>query len=112
VKLARKVGRNPALAQFVELEIMPGDAVGDYQLPDVIASNLASYGHPTATAPMGGPEDPWAVVDSNGAVRGIKGLRVVDASIMPVVPSVALNPTTIMIAERIAKSVYASELGA
>jgi choline dehydrogenase len=105
VKLTRKIGRNPALAQFIELEILPGDAVGDYQLADVIGSNLASYGHPVATAPMGGPQDPWAVVDSRGAVKGIDGLRVVDASIMPVVVSVALNPTTIMIAERIAKTV-------
>ena len=111
VKLTRKLGRNPALAQFRELEIIPGDAVGDEQLADAIASNLASYGHPTATAPMGGPEDPWAVVDSHGAVKGIDGLRVVDASIMPVVSSVALSPTTIMIAERIAKAVYASSLG-
>jgi choline dehydrogenase len=111
VTLARRIARNPALARFVELEIMPGDAVGDEQLADVIASNLASYGHPTATAPMGGPRDPWAVVDSHGGVQGIDGLRVVDASIMPVVPSVALNPTTIMIAERIAKAVYAGEPG-
>jgi choline dehydrogenase len=111
VKLSRRIGRNPALARFVELEIMPGDAVRDDQLADVIAANLASYGHPTATVPMGGPEEPWAVVDSHGAVRGLDGLRVIDASIMPVVPSVALNPTTIMIAERIAKSVYASSLG-
>jgi choline dehydrogenase len=111
VKLARKIARNPALARFIELEIMPGDAVGDDQLGEVIAANLASYGHPTATAPMGGPQDPWSVVDSRGAVNGIEGLRVVDASIMPVVPSVALNPTTIMIAERIAKTVYASEPG-
>ncbi len=111
VKLARKIGRNPALAQFLELEMMPGDAVGDDQLAETIASNLASYGHPVATAPMGGPHDPWAVVDSRGAVKGIDGLRVVDASIMPVVPSVAINPTTIMIAERIAKTVYASEPG-
>lgn len=109
VKLARKIGRHPALAQFLELEILPGDAVGDDQLAEVIASNLASYGHPVATAPMGGAEDPWAVVDSRGAVKGIDGLRVVDASIMPVVPSVALNPTTMMIAERIAKTVYAGE---
>jgi choline dehydrogenase len=111
VKLAREIGRNPALAQFLELEILPGDAVGDDQLADVIASNLASYGHPVATAPMGGTDDPWAVVDSHGAVKGIDGLRVVDASIMPVVVSVALNPTTIMIAERIAKTVYATEVG-
>jgi choline dehydrogenase len=50
-------------------------------------------------------------VDSRGAVKGIDGLRVVDASIMPVVPSVAISPTTIMIAERIAHAVYASEPG-
>jgi choline dehydrogenase len=107
VTLARKIGRNPALAQFLELEILPGAAIGDDQLAAAIASNLASYGHPAATVPMGGTQDPWAVVDSRGAVNGIDGLRVVDASIMPVVPSVALNPTTIMIAERIAKVVYA-----
>ena len=111
VKLARKIGRTRALAQFLELELMPGDGVGDDRLADVIASNLASYGHPTATAPMGGPHDPRAVVDSKGAVKGIDGLRVVDASIMPVVVSVALNPTTIMIAERIASTVYTSEPG-
>ena len=111
VKLARRIGRNQALAQFLELEILPGDDVADDQLADVIASNLASYGHPVATAPMGGPQDPWSVVDSRGAVKGIDGLRVVDASIMPVVPSVALNPTTIMVAERIAKAVYASNAG-
>ena len=107
MKLARKIGRKPALAQFIELEILPGDAVGDDQLADAIAANLASYGHPVATAPMGGPDDPWAVVDSHGAVRGVDGLRVIDASVIPVVPSVALNPTTIMIAERIARAVYA-----
>jgi choline dehydrogenase len=111
VRLTRKLGRNPALAQFIELEILPGDSVGDDQLADAIASNLASYGHPVATAPMGGPEDPWAVVDSRGAVKGVDGLRVIDASIMPVVPSVAINPTTIMIAERIAKVVYAGDPG-
>jgi choline dehydrogenase len=111
VRLARRIARYPALARFIELEIMPGGAVGDDQLADVIASNLASYGHPTATAPMGGPDDPWSVVDSHGGVRGIDGLRVVDASVIPVVPSVALNPTTIMIAERIAKTVYAGEPG-
>jgi choline dehydrogenase len=105
VKLARRIGRNPALARFLELEILPGDAVADDQLAEAIASNLASYGHPTATAPMGGPQDPWAVVDARGAVKGVDGLRVVDASIMPVVPSVALNPTTIMIAERIARTI-------
>src|ERR1700749_2537140 len=45
VKLARKIGRNAALARFLELEILPGDAVTDDQLADAIASNLASYRH-------------------------------------------------------------------
>ena len=45
LKLARKIGANPALAQFVELEIVPGAAVEDDQLADVIVSNLASHGH-------------------------------------------------------------------
>jgi choline dehydrogenase len=111
VRLARKIGRHPALARFTELEITPGDAVTDDQLADAVASNLASYGHPTATAPMGGPDDPPAVVDSRGGVKGMDGLRVVDASIIPVVPSVAINPTTIMIAERIAKAVYPAAPG-
>jgi choline dehydrogenase len=109
VRLARRIGRNPALARFIELEIIPGDAVTDDQLADAIASNLASYGHPVATVPMGGRGDPWSVVDSLGAVKGIERLRVVDASIIPVVPSVAINPTTIMIAERIAEAVYGSD---
>jgi choline dehydrogenase len=107
VRLARRIGRNPALARFLELEMIPGDAVSDDQLEEAVTSNLASYGHPVATAPMGGPDDPWSVVDTRGAVKGLSGLRVVDASIMPVVPSVAINPTTIMVAERIAKTVYA-----
>jgi choline dehydrogenase len=106
VRLARKIGRNPALARFIELEMIPGDAVRDDQLLDAVASNLASYGHPTGTAPMGGDDDPWAVVDGHGGLRGLSGLRVIDASIIPVVPSVAINPTTIMLAERIAEMVY------
>jgi len=54
VKLARKIGGNPALAQF-ELEIMPGAAVEDDKLADGSRLDLASHGHPTATVPMGGP---------------------------------------------------------
>ena len=106
VRLSRRIARNPALARFLELEILPGDAVAEDQLAEAVASNLASYGHPVATAPVGADGDASAVVDGGGAVRQLSGLRVIDASIMPVVPSVALNLTTIMIAERIAKAVY------
>jgi choline dehydrogenase len=106
VRLSRRIGRNPALARFTELEILPGEDLADEQLLDAVASNLASYGHPAATAPMGGDDDPWAVVDGRGVVKQLSGLRVIDASIMPVVPSVALDLTTIMLAERIAATAY------
>ena len=54
------------------------------------------------------PRRPWAVVDSVGAVKGVSGLRVADASIIPEVPSSTTNVTVIMLAERIYQRVYAS----
>jgi choline dehydrogenase-like flavoprotein len=108
VKIGRAIARNPVFAPFVAAELLPGDAVADDVLTQNIAANVAVYGHPTSTAPMGGPDDPWAVVDSVGAVNGASGLRVVDASIIPEVPSSTTNVTTIMLAERIYQRVYAS----
>lgn len=108
VRLSRSIGHSQVFSEFIAGEITPGDVVTDDELPEVIANNIAVYGHPTSTCPMGGTSDPWAVVDSLGAVRGVSGLRVVDASIMPEVPSTVTNLTTIMIAERVAQRVYAS----
>lgn len=108
VKLGRAIARDPAFAPFVAQELAPGDAVTDDEaLAQVIAANPAVYGHPTSTAPMGGPGDPWAVVDSVGDVKGVSGLRVVDAAIIPEVPSSTTNVTVIMLAERIYQRVYA-----
>jgi choline dehydrogenase len=56
---------------------------------------------------MGGSGDPWAVVDSVGAVNGVSGLRVVDASMISDVPSSTTNVTVIMLAERVYQRVYA-----
>ncbi|MFE2415919.1 GMC family oxidoreductase [Streptomyces hokutonensis] len=87
----------------------PGDtATDDKALSGIIAANPAIYGHPTSTVPMGGPGDPRAVVDSVGAVKGVDGLRVVDTSIIPEVPSSTTNVTVIMVAERIHERVYAT----
>ena len=109
VKLSRRIGRNPLFASVLAAEMLPGDTVqGDEALAASIAVGLQTYSHPTSTAPMGGPDDPWAVVDPTGAVRGVSNLRVVDASIMPQVPSTATNVTTIMIAERIAAQAYSA----
>ena len=109
VKLGRAIARSQVFAPFTEAELISGDAVADDDsLARTIAANLAIYGHPTATAPMGGSDDPWAVVDSVGAVKGVNGLRVVDASIIPDIPSAAINLTVIMLAERIFQRVYAA----
>jgi choline dehydrogenase len=109
VKLARDLARDPALAPHLAGLLIPGELpTGDEDLLRFIEANLAVYGHPTSTAPMGGPADPWAVVDARGAVKGVHALRVVDASIIPQVPSTVTNLTTIMLAERIHRLVYAS----
>jgi choline dehydrogenase len=55
---------------------------------------------------MCGPGDPWAVVDALGVVQGVSRLRVVDASIIPELPSTVTNLTTIMVAEHIHKRAY------
>ena len=57
--------------------------------------------HASCTNRMGGDDDPMAVTDEQGRVRGLAGLRVVDASIMPSVPCANTNIPTIMMAERI-----------
>jgi choline dehydrogenase len=109
VKLAREFATHPSLATYLQSELFPGvSGLDDEALLLKIESTIAVYGHATSTAPMGGPADPWAVVDSRGAVNGVAALRVVDASILPRVPSSVTNLTVIMIAERIARLVYGS----
>ena len=89
------------MSPFISAEMVPGDNVQDGGLPDAVESALESYGHPTASAPMGHEGDQRAVVDSRCAVYGVTGLSVVDASVIPLAPSAATNLTTVMIAERI-----------
>ncbi|GAA3111459.1 GMC family oxidoreductase N-terminal domain-containing protein [Pseudonocardia yunnanensis] len=105
VQISRRIGRDSAMAAVVDGELTPGPGIrDDTALEQVIRQQLDTYQHPTSTAPMGGDGDPWAVVDSAGNVRGVSRLRVVDASIMPRVPSTAPNVTTIMLAEHIART--------
>jgi choline dehydrogenase len=103
VRLSRKIGRTAPFSDLIDHEMAPGDSVDDGEaLRANIVANVAAYLHPTSTVPMGTDSDPSAVVDAWGKVRGIEALRVVDASILPDIPSVATNVTTIMVAERIA----------
>jgi choline dehydrogenase len=107
VKLSREIGRSAPFSDLIDHEMAPGNAVDDATLRANIVANVAAYLHPTSTVPMGSDSDPTAAVDPWGKVRGIEALRVVDASIMPEIPSAPTNVTTIMMAEHIAAKLSA-----
>jgi choline dehydrogenase len=103
VRLSRKIGRTAPFSELIDHEMAPGNAVDDGEaLRANIVATVDAYLHPTSTVSMGADSDPAAVVDSWGKVRGIEALHVVDASIIPDIPSVPTNVTTIMVAERVA----------
>jgi choline dehydrogenase len=105
VKLARVIARTPPLAGMVECELSPGIGVSDDQaLADAIEGNLDTYHHGTSTAPMTGDRTLGGVVDAAGRVYGVEGLSVIDASILPEIPTTPTNLTTIMVAERLAST--------
>jgi len=104
VRLSRKIGRTAPFSDLIAMEMTPGAEVeNDAALEKAILASIDGYAHPTSTVPMGAAGDPEAVVDESGKVYGVEGLYVVDASIMPDIPSVATNVTTIMIAEAISR---------
>ncbi len=74
----------------------------DEALADHIRDNVAGTFHPVGTCRMGAADDRDAVTDPAGRVRGVAGLRVIDASIMPTVPRGNTNIPTIMVAEKLA----------
>lgn len=99
VEHVRRVFAAPAMARHVDHEITPGDNLRtDEQLIDFIRGNGITIYHCVGTCKMG--TDTMAVVDPRLRVRGIDGLRVVDASIMPAVTTGNTNAPTIMIAEK------------
>lgn len=102
VRLSEAIGETPPFADVVEADLTPRPPRSDRELREHLRGSVQTYAHPTSTVPMGSDSDPTAVVDAWGKVRDVTGLRVVDASIMPQVPSVPTNLTTIMLAERIA----------
>ena len=75
-----------------------GQTVDDDELDEYIRSKAETAYHPCGTCKMG--IDEMAVVDENLKVKGIQNLRVVDASVMPEIPSANLNAPTLMIAEK------------
>jgi choline dehydrogenase-like flavoprotein len=99
--LARKVIDHPALERFRDSELKPGaDVRTDADLLEFARAYGATCYHPVGTCRMGA--DPASVVDPALKVRGVGGLRVVDASVMPAIVSGNTNAPVIMIAEKAA----------
>ncbi|RXH33376.1 choline dehydrogenase [Bradyrhizobium nanningense] len=99
LQIARKIMQNPVIAKWVSFEICPGDRVQNYeQWLDYARHTGGGLHHFVGTCKMG--NDPMAVVDDRLRVHGLVGLRVIDASIMPTVPSGNTYAPTIMVAEK------------
>jgi 4-pyridoxate dehydrogenase len=99
----RELARRSELKPFVAREIGPGAQVtDDTQLEAYTRQTAVTAHHPAGTCKMGVNGDPMAVVDDQLRVRGIEGLRVVDASVFPDLVGGNINAPVIMIAERAA----------
>jgi len=79
----------------------------DAALEQFLRKTAIGVWHASCSCRMGAANDPWAVTDVNGSVRGVAGLRIVDASIFPVIPSANINLPTIMLAEKISDAILA-----
>ena len=101
IRRVREIHQQPAFDPYRGPELDPGpECARDDELDDYVRATAQTVYHPTSTCRMGG--DPMSVVDAECRVHGIEGLRVVDASVMPMVTTGNTNAPTIMIAERAA----------
>ena len=101
MKFSRKLMNTPALQPYLDGETYPGiDVQSDADLLEAAKRWGSTTYHLNGTCHMGPASDPTAVVDDQLRVRGIEGLRVIDASIMPAMLSANLNAATMMIAEK------------
>ena len=104
IRITREIMAQPALDPFRGKELSPGAALqSDAELDQFIREHAETAFHPSCSCKMG--SDAMAVVDGQGRVHGLAGLRVVDASIMPLITTGNLNAPTIMLAEKIADQI-------
>ena len=104
IRITREIIRQPALDRFRGRELSPGaELQSDAEIDAFVRARAETAFHPSCSCAMG--YDEMAVVDNEGRVHGLEGLRVVDASIMPRITTGNLNAPTIMLAEKIADRV-------
>ena len=103
IRLTREVFSQPAMEPHVKHEIQPGQGVQtDDQIDAFIREHAESAYHPCGTCRMGRADDPEAVVDPEGRVIGVEGLRVADSSVFPRITNGNLNGPSIMVGEKMA----------
>jgi choline dehydrogenase-like flavoprotein len=104
LRIAREILRQPALKPFVLAERLPGPQVeSDEAMLDYAYRSCKTDHHPVGTCAMG--SGPNAVTTPDLRLRGLMGIRIVDASVMPFVPSCNTNAPTIMVAEKAADAI-------
>ncbi|MCT4559601.1 MAG: choline dehydrogenase [Pelagimonas sp.] len=111
IRLTREIFGQEAFAPYRGHEIQPGDAAqSDADLDDFIREHAESAYHPCGTCRMGAADDPMSVVDPQGRVIGVDGLRVADSSIFPQITNGNLNAPSIMVGEKISDHVLGKSL--
>jgi choline dehydrogenase len=111
VGIGRDVARQAALDPYRAGELSPGEDVQtDDEIDAWVRRTAETIYHPVGTCKMGTADDTMAVVDASLAVRGLQGLRVVDASVMPTLIGSNTNAPTIMIAEKAADMIKGRQL--
>lgn len=109
LRLTRRIAAAPALQRYAPQEFKPGHQfTTDEELAKAAGDIATTIFHPVGTCKMGRADDPMSVVDSELRVKGVAGLRVVDASVMPYITSGNCNSPTIMIADRAAELIRAA----
>ena len=104
LRVTRTIVAQPAMQKFHPEEFKPGKRFQtDEELAKLAGDIASTIFHPVGTTRMGRDDDPMAVVDARLKVRGIQGLRVVDAGVMPAITSGNTNAPTLMIAEKAAR---------
>ncbi|XKE46645.1 choline dehydrogenase [Halomonas organivorans] len=104
IRLTREIIAQPAMDEYRGREISPGpDVQSDAELDAFVRQHAETAYHPCGSCRMGEGDD--AVVDGDGRVHGVEALRVVDASLFPVIPTGNLNAPTIMLAEKMADKI-------
>jgi choline dehydrogenase len=103
LRVTRRIVSQPALAPYQPVEFKPGAQYqSDEELARLAGDIASTIFHPVGTTKMGRDSDPMAVLDSHCRVRGVLGLRVVDAGAMPTITSGNTNSPTLMLAEKVA----------